>query len=243
MRYHYFYQNKKNESCEGWINARDRNDVYVQLKKDGIKPFKVVGRNPYAWKRWTAIGALIVIVCALSAALVRYKIAANQKAFASEDRSQIYGDPVLMRELSQNGWRGTMGNECDAWFARHARPGILCDCTATNSPISLNSTLIKITDSDIPEIAKMKRLINGMKREYQAYIEAGGTEPDYKKLCDERLLTEHKIKENIQRELNALSSKLTDKNYDSTLTLWEKKNTLLRSYGLPTLAPPDRDEE
>ncbi len=243
MRYHYFYQNKKNESCEGWITARDRNDVYVQLKKEGIKPFKVVGRNPYAWKRWTAIAALVIIVCALSAALFRYKIAADQKAFASEDRSQIYGDPVLMRELTQNGWRGTMGNESDAWFARHARPGILCDCAATNASVALTSTLIKINDSDIPELAKMKRLINGMKREYSAYISAGGTESDYKKLCDERLHTEHKIKEKIQRELNTLSKNLTDKNYDSTLSLWEKRNTLLRSYGLPTLAPPDRTEE
>ena len=58
MRYRYFYQSKENKSCEGWIDAHDRNDAYNQLRKQGIKPYKLLGRNPLAWKRWAAIGVL-----------------------------------------------------------------------------------------------------------------------------------------------------------------------------------------
>ena len=58
MRYHYYYQTKENKSLDDWLVAKDRNDAYAQLRKRGIKPYKLVGRNPLAWKRWAAIGVL-----------------------------------------------------------------------------------------------------------------------------------------------------------------------------------------
>ena len=36
MKYHYFYQSKKNENLDGWIVAKNRDDAYAQLKKQGI---------------------------------------------------------------------------------------------------------------------------------------------------------------------------------------------------------------
>lgn len=239
MRYHYFYQNSKNESCDGWIDARDRNDVYLQLKKQGIKPIKVLGRNPYAWKRWTAIGVLSGLVVTLSVVVLRYRIADRYEAVAWEDRSQIYGDPVLLRDLASDGWRNAMGSEANAWFARHARPGIVCDCECKILNVALDADPIRIELSDAPEMAKMKRLVNGMKREFAAYIDAGGSENDYKILCDERLRTEVGIAANISREFKALENRLSSEARETIEEEWSKKNSLLRSMGLPTVLMPE----
>ena len=50
-KFHYFYQSKENRNLDGWIAAKSRDDVYAQLRKVGIKPYKVVGKDPIAWKR------------------------------------------------------------------------------------------------------------------------------------------------------------------------------------------------
>ena len=75
MKYHYFYQSKKNENLDGWIVAKNRDDAYIQLKKQGIKPYKVLGRNPIGWKRWTAI-----VVFALAAVYFFWAWRAARKA-------------------------------------------------------------------------------------------------------------------------------------------------------------------
>ena len=110
MRYRYFYQSKENKSCEGWIDAHDRNDAYNQLRKQGIKPYKLLGRNPLAWKRWAAIGVLGVATAVLAVVLMRKLADDRREAFAWEDRAQLYGDPSLLRELAADGWRVISSN-------------------------------------------------------------------------------------------------------------------------------------
>ena len=246
MRYHYFYQSHENKTLDDWIVAKDRDDAYAQLRKRGIKPFKVLGRNPYAWKRWAAIAVLATVAVGLSAVILRSRARnlreAEMAAFASEERAQIYGDNALLHELASDGWRKAMGNEGDAWLARHAIPGVMCDCAAdgaASSSSTLDTSPIRISPDDVAEIAKMKRLVNGMKKELAAYLAAGGAPEDYKALCDERLRTERDILSNVTQELKARESRMTAANYDETAAAWAKKNATLRSFGLPTLAIPD----
>ena len=71
-----------------------------------------------------------------------------------------------------------MGNDGDAWLARHAIPGVLCDCAATgagNPAPTLTTDPIRISPDDSAEVAKMKSLVNGMKRELAEYLSADGT--------------------------------------------------------------------
>ena len=239
MKYHYFYQSRENKSCDGWIDARDRNEAYAQLRKRGIKPYKLLGRNPMPWKRWAAIGVLAVTAAALAIVLFRELAADRREAFGLEDRSQIYGDPELLQELTADGWRKSMGSDGDAWFARHARPGMPCDCKpADGNHVAISAEPLRIESSDSPEVAKMKRLVNGMKREFRAYVDAGGSVEDYMTLCDERLRTELGIVKNIERELKTLESRIGRDGYEAVSTAWAKKNALLRSMGLPTVVMP-----
>lgn len=246
MRYHYFYQSRENKTLDDWIEAKNRDDAYALLRKRGIKPFKVLGRNPYAWKRWTAIGVLAVLAAALGVVVVRgvaqKRHEALKAAFAAEDRSQVYGDSAILHDLASDGWRKAMGNDGDAWLARHAIPGVLCDCAATgagNPAPTLTTDPIRISPDDSAEVAKMKSLVNGMKRELAEYLSADGTAADYMALCDERLRTEHGILSNVTQELKALEKRLAADNYDETSAVWAKKNALLRSLGLPTIVMPD----
>lgn len=257
MRYHYFYQSHENKTLDDWIVAKDRDDAYAQLRKRGVKPFKVLGRNPYAWKRWTAIAVLAAVAAGLSVILLRGRAKtlreAEEAAFASEERSQIYGDNAILHELVSDGWRGAMGNEGDAWLARHAIPGVTCSCGAAGANPSssasadarsrerpaLDMSPVRISPDDADEVAKMKRLVNGMKRELAEYLAAGGTVEDYRTLCDERLRTERDILSNVTQELKTLESRMSAENYDETAAAWAKKNAMLRSFGLPTLVIPD----
>ena len=125
MRYHYFYQTSENKSADAWIDAKDRNDAYAKLRKQGVKPYKLLGKDPLAWKRWAAIGALSVLV----AGLTTWILLAPRPAVATvEERAQLYGDPAIIQQLAVDGWRKTFADAGDAWLARHAIPAATCDC-------------------------------------------------------------------------------------------------------------------
>lgn len=64
MTYKYLYQDRNNRNCEGEIKARNRNDAYLQLRKQGIRPYRVIGDDPLNWRPW-AIAAGYAVLLAL----------------------------------------------------------------------------------------------------------------------------------------------------------------------------------
>ena len=236
MRYHYFYQTKDNRSLDDWIVAKDRADAYAQLRKRGIKPYRLDGRNPLAWKRWTAIGVLAAIVVILSAALF---VESGDNTPLSEERSQLYGDPATLQNLSANGWRDAFQNEGDAFLARHAIPGAPCLCTDEDPVAVIFTTPLKPSPDDQPELAKMKRMVNCMKQELAEYLKADGTLADYMALCCQRQRTERDIILDTNRDFDKLRNKLSNpEEADDAAQEWQRKNDLLRSMGLPTVVMP-----
>lgn len=236
MRYHYYYQTKDNRSLDDWIVAKDRADAYAQLRKRGIKPYRLDGRNPLAWKRWTAIGVLATIVVVLAVALF---VESGDNAPMSEERSQLYGDPATLQSLSANGWRDAFQNEGDAFLARHAIPGAPCLCTTENPIAEISIRPLKLSPEDQPEFAKMKRMVNCMKQELAEYLAAGGSLADYMALCCQRQRTERDIILDTNRDFDKLRSKLAKpEEADDAAQEWQRKNDLLRSMGLPTVVMP-----
>ena len=227
MKYHYFYQTKENQSRDGWIDARDRGDAYTQLRKQGIKPYKLLGKNPIAWKRWAAIAVLGLI-----AVFLAVQIALESRPIVEEPRSQLYGDPASIQRLSANGWCDTFADAGDAWFACHAIPASACNCSNSTRP-TCSTRLIDISPDDTPELAKMKRMINSMKRELSEYLAGGGSAEDYMLLCDERLATERGLVDSYKKDFDRL-----EKKGGNIEDAWEKKNAELRSMGLPTVLMP-----
>ena len=76
MKYRYLYQDRDNRNLEGEIDARDRADAYLRLRKQGIRPYRVIGNDPWNWRPWAISAGYLV----LSAALVVLGIVALAQA-------------------------------------------------------------------------------------------------------------------------------------------------------------------
>ena len=76
MKYKYLYQDRENRNLEGEIRARDRADAYRLLRKRGIRPYRVIGDDPWNWRPWAISAGYLV----LSAALVVLGIVALSQA-------------------------------------------------------------------------------------------------------------------------------------------------------------------
>ena len=76
MKYAYLYQDSANNNLRGEIVARDRADAYARLRKQGIRPYRVIGDDPWNWRPWAISAGYIV----LSVALVALGIVAISQA-------------------------------------------------------------------------------------------------------------------------------------------------------------------
>lgn len=241
MKYHYFYQDKKNTDLDGWLEARDRNDAYKKLRSQGIKPYKLIGKNPIAWKRWAAI-VVLTVACAGFAAYAYYarKAVVEVISEAAElDRAQLYGDASIIQKISANGWRNSFGDEGDAWLARHAIPGRVCDCVNLASKTNeLSCARLELSDGDSEELKKMKQMVNGMKHELEDYLRGGGTQLDYMKLCDERIQKELQFMKRSQVQFETIRKHDRRVSSPQSAAAWERINDSLRALGLPTEVVP-----
>ena len=63
MTYKYLYQDKDNRNREGEVKARNRDEAYKLIRKQGIRPYRVIGDDPWNWRPWAvAVGYLLLFV-------------------------------------------------------------------------------------------------------------------------------------------------------------------------------------
>lgn len=243
MKFVYHYRTRENEQRSGEISASSRDAAYAALKARGIRPSRVdeapgilnklLGRG----KRWLAIAALALL--ALASILYARRTTALAQPSDWEVRSQLYGDPIVIGECEASGWRNVLPTPFDCQLARYAIPGRLTSSTTGNGAIAASSlqaavtgrfavtTPIHISTNDLAEVVKMKRMVNGMKRELADYLAAGGTLSGYLRRLEIRQRAEHgyylTAKQQAAREPAA----------------WRRINAELRAMGLPLLDPPE----
>lgn len=242
MKYHYYYQTRENKSRDAWINARDRNEVYAILKKSGIRPYKVIGRNPFAWKRWTAIAVLSVVCIGLSILLLQLKL--KNEEIVSEPRTPIYGDASAIQRHESMNWSDVFDDAGEQYLALFAEPGKKVP-NIIASPAVLEKCLdhkIVFLPEDSEEVRKMKRIVNGMKDELNDYIAAGGNARLYIERLLSRQRVEEKIANSMQSEFIALKKQIKSDNHEDILKKWNEKNELLREMGFRTELVPDEIE-
>ena len=90
MKYTYLYQTKTNENREGFIEARDRADAYTKLRKQGIRPYRIIGDDPVRWQPWAIGGTMAALVVALAVAVAVAFGGGDGRAPTS--RQQLTGD-------------------------------------------------------------------------------------------------------------------------------------------------------
>lgn len=240
-KFHYFYQSKENKNLDGWIAAKSRDDAYAQLRKVGIKPYKVVGKDPLAWKRWAAI-----VVLALALAGTYAWIALRPAPVSEEEqtvhRHQIYGAESVIRNGMATDWAVCDLDEGEQFLAKYARPGVPV-ASARGDLNKIASALenaltrrLEPQEGEMLEYRQVKQIVEAMKDELRAYIAHGGTTRLYIDRLQERQSQEVAYYRAASQELdNAKSSGASD---DDLFALWSAKNAELRAIGLPMLKEP-----
>lgn len=240
MKFIYEYRTSDNVPHQGTIAASTKEAAYDTLKAQGIKPGKVweapgiLNKVFGKGKRWIAILVLLAIAISSTYAVLRLtnevkelKQDVDDKSLY-EDRGQLYGDPVLMRELTQDNWKSTFENVGDRYLSSYAIP---CQLDTTEWNVEEVATALEgdlrrrnvIADDELREVAQMKRMVNGMRRELQEYVEAGGSVRGYMKQLPIRQKAEMAVFERAKRDATKIS----------TNDEWRERNNMLRAKGLP----------
>lgn len=232
MKFVYHYRTPDNKAQQGEITAASKEAVYVALKKKGVRPVrveeapgllnKVFGKG----KRWLAIGGLAVVVVVMISVTWLRNIEDSEQALF-DDRSQLYGDPVVISECEENGWRNVFESELDRYLVHYAIPGRpVSDDIAIPRHAEGELDLCVPSTGDLEEVARMKRIVNGMKREMSQYLVDGGSRDGYFKRLSIRQRAECGFVYNAQLQIRRTKDH----------SFWRKKNAELRAMGLPMVS-------
>lgn len=119
-KFKYGYRTRENEPREGVLRAASREDVYVKLKREGIKPvFVDLAPGWFNWvlsvgKRWIAIVTLAIALLCMLAVVVLSKIAAAP----SESYRQLEREMANILALAEEDCQAARAELRDLFAAR-----------------------------------------------------------------------------------------------------------------------------
>ena len=189
MKYTYLYQTKTNENREGFIEARDRADAYTKLRKQGIRPYRIIGDDPVRWQPWAIGGTIAALVVALAVAVAVAFGGGDGRAPTS--RQQLTGDRSVISTGLANGWEGVFATDLDRYLAAYAQPGWIAlppelDAAALAALADGLNVPLDYRDGDSPEVTLLRNIVAQMRAEMTDYLAAGGTVADDLDCLEER---------------------------------------------------------
>lgn len=235
MKFLYQYRTPDNKQHRAVIRAASKDAVYALLKAQGIKPGRVEEAPGFfnklfgKGKRWLAIGvlALIALVAIATAHKLHRRMGDALTATVVEERSQLYGDPVVIQECEDAGWTNVFDNAFDCLLAHYAVPGRAVPQMPKVDVADVEKALalVAIRSGELEEAVKMKRMVNGMKQELREYIADGGTIRGYVKRLSIRQRAESDIFDLAQKKSRRMNG----------VAELKAINRELRARGLPML--------
>lgn len=214
MKYRYFYQTKDNENRDGWISAKNRAEAYAALRKQGIRPYRVVGDDPVRWQPW-AVGALVaVLTFGLIAALLFRSVIAEE---APLRRGQLAGDAAVIEAGRATAWFETFPLALDRCLALYAQPGWKVERPAfTEEEVArlagdLDAEPPAVAESDAPEIRQLKGIVKAMRAEMAEYLASGGSVGDYLDFLDLRQQDEEAYRAQAVEHVRSAPESLREK--------------------------------
>ena len=191
MKYKYLYQTKANENCEGWVAARNRAEAYAALRKQGIRPYRLIGDDPAPWRVWALAAAALAAVAAVAAAVVFYAFAPNGDGALR--RQQLAGSPAVVSAGLASAWEGVFDSPLDRYLAAYAQPGWIAippdreegDRERFEADARAPSRPVPLPDDD-GAVKTLKRIVAGMRDELAGYVAGGGTVDEYLEFLEDR---------------------------------------------------------
>ena len=252
MKYTYAYKTSDGTRHEATIVAKSREEVFAELRKQGIKAIKVVAADgskangEVRGVRKRVVAALVAFV-ALGVGVVAYvggtrtggNSAPSEPSFATDqDRRQIIGDAAIIEKNIRNGWTDVFKLEGERFLASFAIPGVKAGQRNTSEKefaLALE-THGKINPDDSLEARQIKAMVEGMKNEARRYIAAGGSIVEYGKRLTERQDAEIAVYNRVKADLDKARKTMKDEEF---MSYWEKRNDELRNLGIKTVGLSD----
>ena len=240
MKYQYFYQTKANENRSGWITARNRESAYTLLRKQGIRPYRIVGDDPVNWRPW-ALGTLILVLAIGLAVAVSAAIRAGDDR-RPVPRSQLYGDISLIAAGVFSDWTDVLDCPLDRFLAAYAQPGstALPPLMSADEIASFEDDLkkgVRYVDGEPMEHRQLKNIIAFLRDEMRRHLAEGETVGQYMDFLEERQQGEREFRDHAVESLGKVPASHLHQ-------AWLGVNARLREKGMATLElPPQLGEE
>jgi len=248
LKFGYSYKTSEGKRLESTFEAKSKEEVFAALRAQGVKPIKVWEVRP--WYYVSLRTRIIIVLAVLSAvsviysvrtsrAVAQYKVQDAKKSGRTSPRHQIYGDPATWEAIERDNFASVFHELGDRILACYAIPGHESASSFGISRPDMAKALdecmpkdVEASDSDSPETAELKRIVQGMKEELRWYVGDGeGTSDSYLQRLRERQEEESRIYERTRKELE----NCTDN------ALREERNASLRALGLRTIPRPKRN--
>jgi hypothetical protein len=235
VKYVYYYQTRTNENRQGEIRARNRAEAYAQLRRQGVRPYRLVGDDPLNWRPWAAGGLLAVLTVALTVALWRVKTAGDDRA--PRARAQLYGDASLIAEGVFTDWAAVLPRPLDRYLAAYAQPGAFVPppLLTSSEHAALERDLaapLAYIDGERMEVRQLKNILAGMREEMRRFLADGKTVGDYMEFLETRQREEQAYRDKARAHVaRAPRSHL----YQT----WTGVNAALRERGLAPIEMPE----
>ena len=254
MKFIYEYKTKENEQRSGEFCAASRDDVYRELRKQGIKPYKVylapglLNRIQSYGKRTAAIvvlGALCLVLGVVVRSFQKENTALSSSlstlnsSFENTTRRQVIGDTAVIEKGIRTGWADVFPEEGERFLASFAIPGVPAgqrNTTEEEIKAAL-SRRIEPNESDGIEARQIKSMVEGMKEELRNFLQNGGTIKVFGNCLVERQETELGYYNRTKGELETMKNSGMDAK--ALEALWEKRNNELRQMGVKLVPMPE----
>ena len=259
MRYTYAYKTSDGVRHEGSMKAASREEVFAELRKQGIKAIKVVASDgskangELRGVRKRVVAGLMVFV-AITVGVVSYmggsrtgtggirsaeEALSRETSFQTEQtRRQVIGDAAIIEKGILTGWTDVFSLEGDRFLASFAIPGVKAGQRNTSEGELLKALGVRceVLPTDSIEVRQIKAMVEGMKNEARKYITAGGSIIEYGRRLTERQDAEIEYYQRVKSDLDRVKAAMNEKEF---LSYWEKRNDELRTLGIKTVGLSD----
>lgn len=268
MKYIYAYKTSGGTRYEASMEAPSRDDVFSSLRKQGIKPIKVVAEDGSKANgerrgvRRRVVAGLAVAVAVLAGVAVYIGRGSSAGGGAAPGGKTYEARPIERQAIPGDRAKvvrsGTeaFGNRAEQFLARFAEPGRMfiapeCDWPKKAEFEAVLNAPVMVRENDFTETVDMKRIVAGIKREMSDYLKGGGLVSGYIRELIKRQQTEIKQREDIEKRLGEMlappsvgmstdAGQVLDNQQKSAYEFWLRANAQLQSLGIYAIPLPDK---
>ncbi len=267
MKYCYAYKSSDGVRHEAEIDAASRDEAFEILRKDGIRPIKVVAADGskangevrvLGIPRKVVFGA--VVMTAVAAAAITWiagkhgrnaNMPTTPAVPAQSGMLRRVAMPLPRQEIHGNRRRleiaptNLFDTAIETYLSKFSEPGR--EVTGVDSPpdddlrvkelLAVLDVPIHFADDEYTEFVDLKRITAGIKKEMADFIRGGNTPGEYFKALEERQRIEVSHRAKAENRLKEMVS--TSAEPAQAYDFWLKANAQLQSMGIYPLPLPD----